>query len=126
MGALNTLIDEDCEETIACLNEFEQRWKDDSLTIMTWLRVQAMSNKPGNLSRVKELMGHPSFSLKNPSSVRALITAFSRSLVNFHAADGSGYEWYTDMIIEVDKLNNITGARMADAFTSWRRLDEGR
>lgn len=81
---------------------------------------------PGNLEAVKKLFDHPSFSMTNPNSVRALIGAFAGSVVNFHAADGSGYEWFTDQVLAVDKINSIVASQLVDAFTGYRQLDEGR
>ena len=69
---------------------------------------------PGNLEAVKKLFDHPSFSMTNPNSVRALIGAFAGSVVNFHAADGSGYEWFTDQVSARTRLNGAGGVVPSD------------
>ena len=44
----------------------------------------------------------------------------------FHAADGSGYRFHADRVIELDPINPQMAARMAAAFNRWKRYDEGR
>lgn len=45
---------------------------------------------------------------------------------NFHALDGSGYQFLTDMLITVDKINPQIAARLANPFTRWKRYDKAR
>ena len=46
-------------------------------------------------------MAHPDFTLKNPNKVGALIGVFAGNLRRFHVADGAGYCWLADRILEV-------------------------
>ncbi len=46
--------------------------------------------------------------------------------VRFHAADGTGYCFLTDRIIELDPLNPQIASRLVYPMTRWRRYDEGR
>jgi hypothetical protein len=71
-----------------------------ALTWWAW-RSQTRSNAPSNLEAVKALEQHSAFSMTNPNSCYALYLGFSRSAVNFHAADGSGYEFVADAAIKV-------------------------
>ncbi|MGA9575669.1 MAG: aminopeptidase N C-terminal domain-containing protein, partial [Lysobacterales bacterium] len=76
---------------------------------------------------VKELIQHPAFSIQNPNKVRSLLGVFSMlNPTGFHVADGSGYTFHADRVIELDKLNPQMAARMASAFNRWKRYDEGR
>jgi len=58
--------------------------------------------------------------------VRALIGAFSANHLRFHNADGSGYRLVGEVIRTLDAVNPQVAARMAGAFESWRRYDQGR
>ena len=49
-----------------------------------------------------------------------------RSNFQFHAEDGSGYEFIGDFIIEVDGEQDRMAAGMVSAFNTWRRLDDKR
>merc|ERR1711907_439301 len=92
--------------------------------ILKWLGLQAGSNIEGNLKVMKELLDHPAFDIKNPNKVYSLIGGFTRSAVNFHAADGSGYLFLADVVMQLDKINPQVAARMVNPFTKWKRYDE--
>ena len=62
---------------------------------------QAGTDSPDCLERVNALLTHPDFSLKNPNKSRALIGAFAANMRRFHAADGAGYLWLADRILQV-------------------------
>lgn len=109
------------------LRAFYEQWKHDRLVVDKWLTVQAQSNLPDTLIRVKGLMKHPAFKMTNPNNVRSLIGQFCRNNpINFHARDGSGYEFLVEQIIVLNKLNPQVAARMLGAFNSWRHYDEER
>ena len=42
-----------------------------------------------------------------------------RSPVNFHAADGSGYAFMGDSVLQVDKINHQVGAIMVWVLHGW-------
>lgn len=46
--------------------------------------------------------------------------------MRFHEAGGSGYRFVADQIIKLDPLNPQVAARLAGAFTHWRRYDGDR
>jgi len=73
---------------------------------------QASADLPDLLSRVKELMKHEDFTLKNPNRLRSVVTSFAGCQHKFHAIDGSGYQFMGDMVLEVDKLNPQVGGRL--------------
>jgi len=109
------------------LRAFYEQWKDDRLVVDKWLTVQAQSDLPDTLIRVKGLMKHPAFNIKNPNNVRALIGQFCRNNpINFHAKDGSGYAFLVEQIIVLNALNPQVAARMLGAFNSWKHYDESR
>jgi aminopeptidase N len=81
---------------------------------------------PGGLARVKALMQHPAFTIKNPNKVRALVGAAGQNLVNFHAADGSGYRFLADLVIELNALNPQIASRQLAPLTRWRKYDDKR
>jgi len=127
MGALSVLNDLDDPARNAALDAFFERWKDDSVVIDKWYALQAMSSLPGTLDAVKALLDHPSFSIRTPNKVRALIGAFCQgNPLHFHAADGSGYAFLADRVIELNSLNPQVAARLVGAVGQWRRYDEQR
>jgi aminopeptidase N len=126
MAALSALANCDCPERPAALESFYARWKGEPLVVDKWLAVQASSRLPSTLAEVKRLAQHPAFQLHNPNKVYALIRTFAANQVRFHAADGGGYAFLADVIIELDALNPQVAARMARAFDRWKKFDAGR
>ncbi len=111
----------------AAFVHFHDRFKTDPLVLDKWMAVQAASPLPDTVMRVRELMGHPVFSLKNPNRVRALIGAFAiGNPLRFHDRSGAGYTLVREVIQTLDGINPQTAARMAAAFETWRRYDSER
>jgi aminopeptidase N len=72
-------------------------------------------------------MKHPAFSLTNPNRVRSLVGAFCMgNQVRFHAADGAGYRFLREYVLELDAVNPQVASRMLQAIIRWRRFDSGR
>jgi aminopeptidase N len=115
------------EEKAKALAVFAENFKTNALVMDQWFSVQAGSPLPGGLERVKALMQHPAFTLKNPNKVRALIGAFAgQNLINFHAADGSGYRFLADLVIELNGFNPQIASRQLAPLTRWRKYDSAR
>ena len=127
LSALAVLININCPQRDQALTDFEKKWQHDTLVMDKWFAMQASSNLTDTLENVKGLMSHKLFSIKNPNKVRSLIGAFSMgSPVNFHKADGSGYQFHADRVLELDKLNPQVASRMVRALMNWRHYEAGR
>lgn len=111
----------------AALAEFAERWAEYPLVMDQWFSIQAAASQPGALERVRKLMEHPLFTMRNPNKVRALIGAFAnQNLINFHALDGSGYAFLADRIIELDRSNPQIASRLLTPLSRWRKFDPKR
>ena len=127
MVALSCLVNSDGDERETALSAFYAQWQDDPLVVDKWLTLQATSRLPGTLKNVQALAQHKAFSIKNPNKVRALIGAFcTGNPAQFHAADGAGYVFLADYVIELDKLNPQVAARISNVLSQWRRYDKKR
>ena len=127
IAALSVLANIDCPERVAALEAFHAQWKDDHLVMDKWLSIQAMSALPGTLDEVKRLTTHPAFTMRNPNKVRALISGFATmNQLHFHGADGKGYAFVADKVLELDALNPQVAARLLGAFKSWRQFEPKR
>jgi aminopeptidase N len=114
-------------EKAKALESFAEHFKDNPLVMDQWFSVQAASTLQGGLERVQALMEHPAFNFKNPNKVRALIGAFAgQNLINFHAADGSGYRFLADIVIRLNALNPQIASRQLAPLTRWRKYDSKR
>lgn len=123
LAALANLVNSPFEtERAQALAQFAEFFKDDPIVMDQWFSVQAGANQPEGLARVKALMEHPAFTLRNPNKVRSVIGAFAnQSLINFHHADGSGYRFLADQIITLDALNPQIASRLMAPLTRWKK-----
>ncbi|MEE8059619.1 MAG: aminopeptidase N [Pseudomonadales bacterium] len=104
------------------LEAFYQRWRTESLVINQWFMAQATCSFPGTLERVKELIKHPDFDIKNPNRVRALIGAFcGQNPIHFHQQDGTGYRFLADNIIILNSMNPQIASRLIGPLTKWKK-----
>jgi len=128
LAALAVLVNSPFEEAKAeGLALFADRFKDDPLVMDQWFSVQAGCPLPGGLERVRALMQHPAFTIKNPNKVRALIGAFAnQNHANFHRDDGESYRFLADQVIMLNALNPQIAARQLAPLTRWRKYDLSR
>ncbi len=131
MGALQALLHTPFAARDEALARFAARYADEPLVLDKWFALQAtMHRQPGDgpvLARVRELMRHPAYSVRNPNRLRALVGSFCNgNLAEFHAPDGSGYAFWVEQVIEVDALNPQAAARLARALDRWRKFDPDR
>jgi len=127
LASFKILADIDPDTKLKAVEQFYFKWKHDNLVLDKWFMVQAGSDLPDTLERVKKLIGHPEFSMKNPNKVRSLIHMFAmQNHANFHAKDGSGYHFIADRIILLDQINHQIAARLASCFNHWKKYDEAR
>jgi aminopeptidase N len=109
------------------IQSFADRYRDEPLVLDKWLALQATIPELGTLDRVRALMGHPAFAMTNPNRVRSLIGSFaSMNQTQFHRADGLGYEFVADMVLQLDSTNPQVAARLLTAFGMWKMVDNVR
>jgi len=126
LAALTAIANCDCAERRPALDAFYAKWKDEPLVVDKWLGVEALSRLPGTVARVKELTVHPAFTLKNPNKVYALLGSFGANQINFHAADGSGYDLMVEQLVALDAVNPQVASRLARNFERYRRFEPRR
>ena len=127
MAALALIADSELPERAPVLADFRAHWQHDPLVMDKWFTVQATARHAETLARVRALLADPAFSIRNPNKVRSLIGAFATgNPVRFHAADGSGYGFLVDRVLELDPANPQIAARLLRALSRWRRFDPAR
>ncbi|MCP5022997.1 MAG: aminopeptidase N [bacterium] len=126
-GALGCLGAVGGEEFDQALAAFHERWNQDPLVMDKWFMMQAGNRLPGAVERVKALMAHKDFSIKNPNRVRSVLGAFAMgNPTGFHQADGAGYDLVANAVLELDKINPQIASGIVRAFNSYRRYGEAR
>ena len=114
-------------EGTAALQAFRARHAADALAMDKWFAVQAQLPGEPALQRVLALEADAAFTLKNPNRVHALIGSYVRGNPSgFHRADGGGYRFLAERLLQLDALNPQLAARLATAFNGWQRLEPQR
>ena len=139
LGALQALVGSHAALSEPALAHFLAAFPGEALVVDKWFSVQACAPEPvpgvadggGRVApgqafnRVKALLAHPAFSLRNPNRARSLLsTLFTANPAAFHRADAAGYVLWADKLLEVDTLNPQLAARMARAMDRWALLAE--
>ncbi|MDA3789928.1 MAG: aminopeptidase N [Desulfobacula sp.] len=118
-------IDPDAKQ--AGTQAFYKKWHHNKLVLDKWFAVQAGSCLDDTLDNIQALTSHLDFSITNPNKVRSLIYTFAMvNPINFHRADGKGYAFIADQILQLDKINPQIAARLASCFNHWKKYDEKR
>jgi aminopeptidase N len=106
---------------------FHKLFQHEALVIDKWFALQAGApDRAGDvLPRVRQLMQHADFSLRNPNRARSLIFSYcSANPAAFHRSDAAGYVYWSEQVLALDAINPQVAARLARAMDRWSRLTE--
>ena len=127
MAALTCLVHNGMPHANDALAAFYHQFQNDPLVVDKWFALQATSPLRETLGRLKELMDHPAFTMRNPNRVRSLVGSFAHgNPALFHDLSGAGYRFLVDRVLELDQLNPQVAARMIGPLSRWRRYDSER
>ncbi|HDS15594.1 MAG TPA: aminopeptidase N [Proteobacteria bacterium] len=121
LAALSGLLEMSPQTEPAELNLFFEQCRPDPLLLDRWFALQATC-RVTTLNRIIQLLKHPDFNRHTPNRVRALLGGFCGNQTAFHQQDGSGYRLLATEIATLDQLNPQVAARLAGAFSRWRRF----
>ncbi|GMH09389.1 hypothetical protein Nepgr_011230 [Nepenthes gracilis] len=65
------------------LTDFYNKWQHDFLVVTKWFTLQAMSDIPGNVENVRQLLNHQAFDIRNPNKHSILPTGRPGSLIDY-------------------------------------------
>ncbi|MBS1140324.1 MAG: alanyl aminopeptidase Metallo peptidase family [Proteobacteria bacterium] len=126
LASLANVNADNCPQREQALGEFYAQWKDEALVVDKWLAAQSTSRRADTLATVRALTSHPAFDAGNPNKIYALIRNFGANLVRFNAADGSGYAFMAERILDLHDKNPQVASRLARSFDRWRKFDSNR
>ena len=125
-NALSALVTSGHSLAAQALDHFYAMFANEALVIDKWFSLQvAAPDRAGNiLTKVKALMKHSDFSLRNPNRARSVISTYAANPAAFHRMDAAGYVFWSERVIELDAINPQVAARLARALDRWSRLTE--
>lgn len=114
-------------QTTELLNDFYNLYHDTPLVLDKWFALQASINQENVLNIVKNLVQHKKFDLNNPNRIYALLGSFAfNNLVAFNDINGEGYNFISDIILQIDQHNSQIAARLLSAFSDWKKYNSQR
>ncbi|OAT75780.1 aminopeptidase N [Mangrovibacter phragmitis] len=127
LAALSAAVSAQLPCHASLMAEYDEKWHQDGLVMDKWFILQATSPADNVLEKVRGLLRHRSFSMSNPNRIRSLIGAFtSANPAAFHAADGSGYAFLTEMLTELNSRNPQVASRLIEPLIRLKRYDASR
>ncbi len=114
--ALDVLENLHVEYAETALQDFYNRYKEETLVMNKYFAILASSSRYDVLERVEKLQRDKVYDEKVPNLVRSLVGSFARNHKHFHAKDGSGYKFLADKIIAIDKINPQIASGLCGAF----------
>ncbi|MEM7642759.1 MAG: aminopeptidase N [Pseudomonadota bacterium] len=125
MAAFTCLLESGDPDVAA---QFEDQWRHDRLVMDKWFMAQVAHAAPREaVDTVERLMAHADFDAANPNRFRSVIGGLTAgNPAGFHDASGRGYDLLARVLLELDRSNPQTAARMSTAFETWRRYDADR
>ena len=127
LNALAALVDSGHALAAPALERFYAQFRHEPLALDKWFALQVHAPDRGGdvLPRVRELMRHPDFSLRNPNRARSVVFSYCHgNPAAFHRRDAAGYIYWADRVLELDPINAQVAARLARAMDAWARLAE--
>ncbi len=127
LGALNALVRSHAPHAEPALHLFYEMFRHEPLVIDTWFSLQASTPEVDGkvLARVKQLLKHADFSLKNPNRARSLLSVFCHSNPGaLHRPDAAGYALWAEQVIALDTINPQLAANLARVLDRWSQLAE--
>jgi aminopeptidase N len=107
--------------------QFCKRWSDNGLVMDKWFATIGQWPNSDVIEKINDAMNQNSFTWNNPNRVRSLLGAFAQgNAKQFHAIDGSGYQYLTDQLIRLNDINPQIAARLITPLLSWKKFDNTR
>lgn len=113
IASLRILSHSDSDYFFRIMDAFFSKWKSNPLVLDFWFSSQASSEREDTLTRVQDIKNSNYFDIKNPNRVSALLGNFSRNRLQFHKTDGKAYDFIRDCILELDRINPQSAARLS-------------
>lgn len=104
------------------MDDFQNKFENNANVFDKLLSLNGQLN---NVKTVQKMLTEPLFNHFNPNRYRALVGVFAMSNpTQFHTKEG--YSFLCEELLRVDKINPQVSARVANAFRSYKSMEEWR
>ena len=118
-AALNVFQGFNCQEREEASKKFYDKWFHNKIVLDSWFYFSASIESNKSIEKIERLFNHKLFDKKSPNTLRSILNGFVANNRSFHAADGSGYNYIAEKIIEYDNLNPVIISRFLKIFSRW-------
>jgi aminopeptidase N len=130
-AALGCIVNSAAPFKVDVLLTLAREWQHEPLLMNKWFQLQAtaiaLPGEPAVLDRVRMLLRHAAYSVTNPNNVYALVHAYcAHNPAEFHRADGAGYAFWREQVLQLDRVNPTVASRVARALDRWRKFTPDR
>jgi aminopeptidase N len=126
VAALRPLLDRGGADRDRALAVTWASWRNSPSQVDQWFAIQAASDAPDCVQRVRDLMSHPALSIDNATRLKALFDTFMRNQFAFHHRSGAGYRMIADLTQRLASSNPRLAARFLRSLDGAHRFDEQR
>lgn len=114
--------DDPCKQV--AIESFYQKWNKDIAVFDNWLSEQAGSPTCTVEDLIRMETQTPGYEAKNPNHIRATTRTFIANLAQYHDAEGKGYKYVVDRILEVGAFNSTVayGYIATEAFVDFDKV----
>ena len=124
-AAFHLLVTENNKYKADVKTSFYNKWKGETLVLQKWFSSLAQADDL-TINNLVELEKLPEYDKKVPNILRSLVGSFAmNNIVALNDVSGSGFSYFADKILEVDKFNPQIAAGLAKRLNHLNRL-EGR
>lgn len=118
-----SLLATSSEHSQDALEEFLDRWGDKYLARLKWIRMATTAQVDNPREYFEYLLAHEKFDIKNPNMCYEYARGLFRNYDFLYAEDGSGIEFYTDLVLRM-KNENVAYALVRWFYSSASKIAE--
>lgn len=125
ISTLIALKDKDTKEREKAFNDFYKNAKNSNNLLSKYFMLKASSDIINSKQLIEELENDPKLNWENPNLVRSFMAGVASNVNFFYSSTGSGFKYFINKIIEIDKYNSHLASRLlTNNFKQYKQFNE--
>lgn len=104
------------------LEDFHEKFHHENVVLNKWFTLHVSNLRDDTFLRLKKLLNHTDFTIKNPNRVYSLLGAFIGNPYCCHRANEEIYPVLVDYLLRIDEINPQVGAYLCGLFDYYDKL----